>query len=113
MGLLKKRILTGNPGNDRLAEHIASVIISRQRAIAFKVNAFINRYSRRSQKRFLVLFCLCWLAAICYSIYQLRCGTGISNAQKNYQPVHIGKAFERPQPTTKIIKPTDSLTIKK
>lgn len=104
---------TGSPATDRLAERIAMATIAWQRAIAAKANLFINRYPRSSQKKLLWIFCLCWVAVLCFSLYQLYQGTGIAKTENSYQPVHIGQPFDLPKPITKLIKPTDSLTFKK
>jgi hypothetical protein len=113
MRFFNRKTEPAGKGTEQLAAHIAAQIIRWQVAIASKINARANRYSKPAQRKLLWLFCAAWLAAVCFNFFYAQNKRTIRAARPNFLPAHIGQASDLPRAIPKPIAKTDSLILKK
>jgi len=111
MRLSKRKTATSDHGKEQVAARIAAQIIRWQCSLSEKINNRVNRFTKTGQKKFLWLFCVIWIAVVCFNLFRSRGQSTIHAVKPNFLPTHIGQAFDIPRP--KPIQATDSLTIKK
>jgi hypothetical protein len=112
MRLFNRKPESAAPGTDQIAARIANHIIKWQLALSRKVNKQVNRYTKACQKRLLWIFCAAWAVVIGLNFFQSRKKAAMRTVEPNYLPAHIGRPSDIPEPSTKLKKRTDSLTIK-
>lgn len=111
MIFFKKKLRLPDDQRDHLAKIIADRIIGWQILLAATVNARVNKYSKKRQKRFFWVCCVVVAGGFMLSLGLGLRKTGIVMPGPIDQPAHIGMPSDLP--ISRPILPTDSLTPKK